>query len=271
MTNRLSKLAKIPVLVCGLALAVNARADDFSRPPPPPPPPPSAPAPSATPAGWDTPYALLFSLNNIFQTGSILGNFQNYGIGGQYNLKPKMAIRAGIALGRQSNPAYVSETTTIDGNSTTPSKNLVVGEYTSKSNLRVGGDVLYGLTDTALMPYVGAGLALKLSTISLSYTDDTKDGIVNTKDNGTTLFGVNLRGVLGVQWRVHRSFALFAEYALGVDLFDVASISTDESRTTTANGTSTTTSTKSEGTQTSFLVTELGLAQGGSLGLLAFF
>jgi hypothetical protein len=94
-----------------------------------------------------------------------------------------------------------------------------------------------------------------------------KANIVETKDNGTALFGVALQGVLGARGRVHRSFALFTEYALGVDLVGVTSISTNESSTTTAGGTSTTTPTKSKDTETSLLVPDLSfLAQGAAFG-----
>lgn len=268
MKLSLSKLATIAALGSGLALSPAARADELS---PPPPPPPSA-ATTAAPVGWDTPYALLFSLNNIFQSGSILGNFQNYGVGGQYNLGPKTAIRLGIGLGRQSNPAYVSESTTTTANGTTTTKQLVAPtNYTSKLDFRVGGDVLFGLTESALMPYVGAGLNLKVTSTSLAYTDDTQADTLVKVDDGSTLFGVGLRGILGVQWRVHHAFALFAEYALGVDMVDVTGNSRSRTTTTTAGGTSTTVTTKSSGTQTAFLVTDLNLAQGASLGLLAFF
>src|SRR5688500_14616422 len=63
-------------------------------------------------AGWNTRWALLFSLNNILVQGSILSSPIAGTIGGSYVLSPNSSIRAGFNLSRQHNPVVVEKITT---------------------------------------------------------------------------------------------------------------------------------------------------------------
>jgi opacity protein-like surface antigen len=247
--TKLSKLLSIGALTCGLAFASTARAEDV-------------------PKGWDT-NGLLFSLDNIFQNPTVLEGYQSFGLGGLYALSPKTALRLGLGLNHATNPAYVREQTTTDaaGVATTTKTLVAPTNYTSAWSVHLGGDFLLALTEAAVQPYVGAGASLSYVSSALAYTDDTVANNVLKVDNSDSTFNFGVRGIAGVQWRVHKSFALFAEYALNINLLNVASHSASSTTTTPAGSTST----KTTGAPNNYFNFGTGLNQGGSLGLIAFF
>lgn len=218
-------------------------------------------------AGWNTQYGMIFSLQNVFTQPGILGGYGG-GIGLQYNLGPSRALRLAIDLSRDSTPVVERETTLSSGSGSVTTKSLVVPTWTSQYDLSVAGSYLVRLGTAALSPYLGGGLSLGWSSRSLAYEDTISN--VNERrelDNSNRTFAVGLNGQLGLEWRVHRSLSLFAEYGLGVDAFSSESNVTDDTRTT-ATGT---TNTKVEFTRNRFFNFDTSLVQGGALGVVAFF
>ena len=215
--------------------------------------------------GWNTPYALLFSLQNIFDNPSILSGY-GAGIGGQIHLSPTTALRVAADISRSSNPVYERETTQTGG---TPTKELVIpAGPTSQLGLGLGADYLIRLSTRSLAPYVGAGVGLSWTNSSRSYTDDVNVPNVTTEvDNSTNSFGIGLRGLIGIGWRVHEWMSLYAEYGLSMGLLDRTSMS-EKTTVTTAGGVNETTE---KAAYTRYLNFDVSLVQGGSLGLVAFF
>src|SRR5262245_45620992 len=72
----------------------------------------TAPTPSNHSQGWNEPHAVLFSLNNVLQVGSVLSEFQGLGVAFQKHRSPTSAIRAGVRLLRNAQPQQVTKTTT---------------------------------------------------------------------------------------------------------------------------------------------------------------
>lgn len=246
---KLSRLLSIGALTFGLALATTAHAED-------------------APKGWDT-NGLLFSFDNVFTQQTVLSGYQTFGLGGIYALAPTMALRLGLGLNRTTHPAYVTERTdtAVNGTQTTTKTLVAPTDFTSRWGLQLGADFLLGLTEAVVQPYVGGGLKLGYTSSKLSYTDDTVANDVSKTNNSDSSFGFGVRGIAGVQWRVHKAFALYAEYALDIGLLTLASHTAETSHTTPAG----TTRTKTTGAGNRYFNFDTQLAQGGSLGLIAFF
>jgi opacity protein-like surface antigen len=216
--------------------------------------------------GWNKQYGMVFNLQNVFTQAGILGGYGG-GIGVQYNLAPESALRIGIDVSRTSNPTYEQTTTPTGG---TPDTNLVVpAGYLSSVGVGVSGSYLKRLGSSALAPYLGAGVSLGFTNDSRSYEDDiTTAGVVTMENDYRRTFEVGLLGQLGLEWRVHKSLSVFAEYGLSVSALEMSS-GQDQSRTT--SGGTIVTDTRSEFSRTKFFDVNTGLVQGGSLGLVAFF
>lgn len=223
--------------------------------------------------GWDTPFALLFDLHNIFQNPIILSSYQGFGVGGQYHLGPTTALRIGLDLARTTNPVNVTKVTTTTGSDQVVSYQLSgTGGPTSMHSLAVEADLLMRLSRGAIAPYVGGGARFDWNRMATSFTDDvtTVDQVTNV-DNRDQSFGMGLAGILGIDWRIHENFAFFAEYNLGVDLARWTSSRAETTVTNTAGGVETTTQTKSEFDETRIFNYNLDLGQGAALGVIAFF
>lgn len=127
------------------------------------------------------------------------------------------------------------------------------------------------LAASSIAPYLGFGGGVGYFQSSLKYEDDVSSAVtVENVDDVDRQFSLNAQGVLGVEWRVHRSVALFAEYGLGMDLVTYGSSKTESSLTDKASG-ALLAGSKSEGSATRFFNFDTGLGQGGQLGLVAFF
>jgi hypothetical protein len=251
-------------LVAAAPAAAQMAAPSTSTTAVPIPPPPAAVAQDATGAGWNTQYGMLFSLQNVFVNSDILNNYGG-GVGLQYNLAPQSALRFSVRASRTSNPPYEA-TSTYPGGST---KTLVVPSgWLSTLGVGVSGSYLARLTSSALAPYVGAGVSLNFDQNSRNYQDtiNTPGHTINVDDYART-YGLGVIGQLGLEWRVHKSVSLFAEYGLSVDAFSATQNQTYR-KDASAVGT---TETKTSGTQTKFFNFGTGLVQGGSLGVVAFF
>ena len=260
------------IAAAGLVAAAPAAAQSYGTNVPVPPPPAAVASPpaavasaqDATGAGWNTNYGMIFSLQNIFTQGDILNNYGG-GIGFQYNVAPQSALRFAVRASRTSNPPY--EATTTNGGVSTKILVVPAGPL-STFDVGVSGSYLMRLTSAALSPYLGAGVSLNFDQSSRSYEDSINvPGQTTKHDDFARTYGLGVIGQLGLEWRVHKSISLFAEYALSVD---AVSATANQTYTKTSNALGTTES-KTTGTQTRFFNFNTGLVQGGSLGLVAFF
>ncbi len=265
-----------------LVAAQGARADEQ---------PSAAPATGqGAPAGdqdgsWTTSYGMIFSLENVFQNTGILNDFDG-GVGLQLNRDPTTAWRFSVNLGHTSNPVVV-ETTTING---VTSKSLAIPTgscgavndlfgagpndlgCTSTFDVGVGAMYVKRLTAASLSPYAGLGGSLFYRSRSVSFDKDSDVDPVNqtwkisASDN---TYGIGLGAALGVDWRIHKSVSLFAEYGLGVSLMSVENASAKETDVDLATGA--TGVFEAKFTRTRFLEFGTGLTQGAQLGLIAYF
>lgn len=220
------------------------------------------PAPAQKPvgSGWNTKYALLFQLQNVFSDGNGILNDYAGGVGAQLNLAPDRAIRVSVGLSRASNPPYETETRYAGG---PVEKEDVIPAITSSFATTIRGSYLVRLSESPIAPYLGAGASLRFASTARDGTDDDTAGTKIVYDDSTHTFAFGLVGQLGLEWRVHQSVSLFAEYGLEVNAFERRS----GVGSTTYNGSET----RSEYSQTKFMNFSTGLEQGGELGLVAFF
>lgn len=234
-----------------------------------------ASAEDKTDAGWDTDFGILFSVNNVFTRDGVLGSYQGYGLGGLLFLNPTMAVRTGLSLARSSNPVF--ETTVVDtaaDGTVTETKSLGGrGGPTSTFDLALGADFLMRASTGALSPYFGGGLRLAVGSSKTAYEDKgiTTTNVDTTVDDSESTLSLQLRGILGVDWRVHERFSFFAEYNLGIGLVNSTSTKENTSTTDSTGATPQTTSRTSSGKRSSAFTLSTGLVQGASLGLVAFF
>lgn len=248
------------------------------KPPEPPPatPPPSTPAPAKPDARAPAPVAtapsanfgIVLSLQNIFQNPGLLSGF-NGGVGVQFALSERLALRPSLSLNRTTNvPAVIETTTTQPGGMTTTTRsfNRPVGP-TSTFGLTLGGDLLYRLLESALSPYLGGGLWVNYSSQARVFRDDTQMDQITSVNDLTSTFGLGLRGVLGVGWRVHPNVALFAEYSLNLTIVTTQSANTSTEVTQMGM----TGTIKSASNTTEVFEFNTALSQGAALGLALFF
>jgi opacity protein-like surface antigen len=224
--------------------------------------------------GWDRDVGLLVSLNNPFQNSDFLSTYQGYGLAALFTFNPTTALRAGIDIGRVSDPYFVTESELeFDGETTTVSTfSNRYGGPTSIFDMSLGADVLKRGSKATVAPYYGGGLGLTLGSESTQYNDEvTTEDVVTHVDTKSKTFQFGLRGVVGADWRVHQHFSLFAEYGLGISLVD--SLKTTSSNTLIDSTGDDTQTTLLRSTSKQSLGPAMGtdLSQGASLGLIAFF
>jgi hypothetical protein len=233
---------------------------------------------------WATQYGMLFSVQNIFQnnSASTLGDFGG-GVGLQYNLAPQRAVRLQVSLSRASNDSAEAKTTYYPSNVTVTDfvapgqrveNGVIVGNptFSSRYDVGVGATYMMRLTTAAISPYLGVGAGFGYSQEALKYEDDVTTGRDEnlSVDNMTREFALGGQGVLGLEWRLHKSIAIFAEYALDLNLVRYESMNFD-SKTTAVTTFGSTGGVKSEGSKTTFFNFDTGLGQGGLIGVAAFF
>lgn len=230
-----------------------------------PPPPPSGATATKL---FEPKFGVVFNLQNIFQNPGLLSGFRG-GVGVQFALSTPLALRLGVSLSHTSDPAVVTETVTTINDMTTTTRTMNRPSPTSTFGLTVGGDLLAKITEGALAPYVGGGLWVNLDSEATKLTDDvTVTDQVTAIDNSTLGFGLGARGVLGVGWRVHPHFYIFAEYALNLTVVDHSSTTMSQQVTTTGNPP---VSARSSRASTRVFDFSTALSQGAALGLVAFF
>ena len=231
-------------------------------------PPPEPPASTAAAKLFEPKFGIVFNLQNIFQNPGLLSGFRG-GIGVQFTLSQQLALRIGVSLSHTSDPAVVTETVTTINDVTTTTRSMNRPSPTSTFGLTLGGDLLAKLTDGPLAPYVGGGLWVNLDTQATKLTDEVSVmNQITAIDNSTVGFGLGARGVLGVGWRLHPHFYVFAEYALNLTVVDHASTTTNQQVTVTGNPPA---GSRSSRNSTRVFDFSTALSQGAALGLVAFF
>lgn len=232
-------------------------------------------------AGWDTKYGVLFTVPNPFGgsasatatagtggtaiavggTGSSNANFLNsYDgmVGFQYNLAPERALRFGVNLMRSSEG--VTKDTNAAGQvlQTLPT-------WTSQYAIGLEGQYMMRLAPSAVAPYFGAGLRVDFSQSNLKGDENTTYGGLLTKyDNYDRTWSAGLMATGGLEWRLSKVIAIFAEYRADLLLY-----SSTKGETKVTPPAAATTKTKTE--ESHFLNLSTGLAHGGQIGLVAFF
>lgn len=228
---------------------------------------PEKPAEAEAPATPSSAFGVLFNLQNVFQNPGLLSGFQG-GLGVQFGLNERMALRPTLSMSRTANSATVTEVTTVANGMTTTNRSFTRPQGPTETfGLSLGGDFLYQLLQTALAPYVGGGLFVSYGSAARVFRDDTQMDQVTSVNDLTTNFGLGARGILGVSWRVHPHFALFAEYSLLITIFSSQTVSTSTEITVMGQTASMRTSTPSS----KVFEFSTGLSQGASLGVVAFF
>lgn len=212
--------------------------------------------------GWNDKYGIIFELQNPFRNSADPGVVDGVGggIGFQYALSPSAAIRATVGLNRSSDPVYEVKRTDAAGTTT-----QLAGTGDSSTSLKLGASYVMRLTQASFAPYVGAGVGLSF-TNNATYFEDTTVAPSEITDESTKDIGFGVGAQLGVEWRLHKSFALIAEYGLNVDLLNYHSINNEWKNVYGAN-----TTVKQSGSQTRFFTFDTGVNQQGQIGLVAFF
>lgn len=202
-------------------------------------------------AGWDSKYGVLFTIPNLFQNGgSDLLNGYNGLVGVQMNLGPQSALRFSAHLARYSEG--ITESTDAAGNDYED-----VPLWTSQYYATLAAEYLMRMTPAAISPYLGFGAFLGYDQQSRK-GDDTFNG-TTTAEYDYTQRDLALGGVakLGLEWRIHKAVALFAEYQAALTLIEGSWTKDDV--------------TDVKSSEKHFLNLDTGIGQGGQLGLIAFF
>lgn len=317
MRHALTRLAAIAALSAG-GTALAAGDSDLQMPPPPAPRPmATAPAttsttttttstttaPSSTAAatssepmktlrsdgtelstreGWNTEWAMLFSINNVLQNGAILSAPITGSIGGTYFLTDQTMVRAGINLSRQMTPTSVTKTVTTAGDQTVTTyvlnaptannPNWAGGPTTENDGIALRADYLLRMFKTPLSPYYGGGLSAGLIYQRLKYVDDVSTVDARTEvDNQRYNWDITARGIIGAEWRFHPNFAIYAEYGITLSLIQGFTNNQRITSESTAGGVTSTSQTTVAQQSVSFLQLNTGLNQGANLGLIVFF
>jgi hypothetical protein len=222
--------------------------------------------------GWNAPWGLVFSFTNILQNRDFLTNFQNLSAAGTLVLSPDFMIRGGGSLSRSSDPSQTTETslTTPDGTVKTYSKSDP--GTTSDFSVTLRAEGLYRLTRNKVAPYIGGGPYVTVGHFRDTVTDNVSVPDVTTSvRNRRTTISAGLRAVLGAEWRIHSSFALFAEYGLSLDVVTWSGVNNSTSTVNNADGTVSGSTTRSKTNSPAWLNLDSGLQQGATLGLIVFF
>ncbi len=271
-----------------------AAAVEQEKPPPAPvpqaePPPSEQPRPVSSAAssppdgelavdqGWDGSWALLFGLNNILVVPAVLSAptsaFDAAGMGLALHLSPETSLRLGLASRRVSNPPTLVEEIVELGD-----ERLVVQRHsqptgpTSTIQLGVTIDYLRRLLSAPVAPHLGGGIFGAWARDDRVWRDDiTVPDQVTSVDDTRHRMALGLRGVIGAEWRVHPSFAFFAEYEVRTEIYSRTTAATSTVLEATVNDEQTTSRTQDYSIQTSWLNVATGLSQGFALGLAVHF
>lgn len=262
--------------LAAVALVGNAQAQEAAQAP-------------AGEGGWDTKYGILFTVPNLFggnasaATGSgtaiavgsansaVINDFDGL-VGFQYNLGPQTGIRIGVNLlrascGRIETTSNTNVTTKLvctDVAGPTIDPAATAG-YNSHMGAKLAADYMMRMSTAAVAPYAGFGASIGFDRWALTGTDEASNSTIKTEyKNRAYGFGLGVDARLGLEWRIHKVVALFAEYQADLTLINRTSGKVDERTTGIPAYTS-------ESKQLSGLNLTTGLAHQGKLGLVAFF
>jgi hypothetical protein len=226
----------------------------------------------AADAGWNADWALLFVINNVLVTSTILSEYRGLGIAGVYYLGPDAALRVGVEVSRDHNPPFVTKNTNEVAGQSVTTYNWSVGGNTSNGSVNASADYLMRMMRTAIAPYWGAGAQVSVSHSRLTYDDDVSiiDQITHVRNRSSSL-SLSARGLLGAEWRFHPNFAIFAEYEALLSLMSYSSFANERRIESTSGGTRSVNKERSEGKSTAFLELNNFLTQGASFGLTVLF
>ncbi len=233
----------------------------------------AADAPIATNEGWNRPWALLFSFNNILVANAFVGSPITGSIGGVYYLSPDSAVRAGVTLGRSQSPVQVTKVTATTGDTsvTTYQVSNPTG-FTEFYNVNLRAEYLRRLMRSAIAPYVGAGGSVGWTLQKQNYVDDLSVVDQRTEiDNKAATFDFTVRAVAGAEWRIHPNFAFYVDYNVALQIVGLNQLSNRTSIESTVGGVTSSSSTLTERTQTTWVTFSTGLSQGASLGMEIMF
>jgi opacity protein-like surface antigen len=235
--------------------------------------------------GWNATWSLLFELNNIFTNQGILGAYssvlgrgvdpnapvRNVGIGATYFMQPDTALRASIGLGRTTTPRTVTKSVLSTGGQDDITTYAMAGTgATATTNFGLNADLLRRLLSGRVAPYVGAGLYVAYGQTNVDFKDDVSVvDQVTTEHDYTRTLGIGVRGLVGAEWRLHPSFALFAEYQIGVEVFN-HSVNKNDKLVENTNVPSAT-RTQSESSTPAWLGARTDIAHGAQFGLSVLF
>ncbi|HSI05975.1 MAG: outer membrane beta-barrel protein [Myxococcota bacterium] len=221
--------------------------------------------------GWNTPWGLVFSFNNILQDGSFLSEYQGFGVAGAWMFSEEFMLRGGVSLSRGHNPPQTTETTLETAGSVVKTYDYDAGQ-TSNFNVTTRVDALYRLTRNKVAPYVGAGAYVGYGHQRETSDDDvTVENVVTSVRNRSNQLNFGLRGIIGAEWRLHPNFAVFAEYNATLDVLTYSDFDNRTTVTSTLTGETTVTSTRQESNTPAWFNFNTALNQGASLGLLILF
>lgn len=225
-----------------------------------------------TAGGWNLPWALLFSVNHLFGDGGFLSTFEG-GVAGQYSLRSNLAVRGTLNFSRFHNPQQVEQVTVDNGNEQVVEfEQLSTPDPTSSTSLALGGDVLYRFLQGAVSPYAGGGMDLSWQGQQTNTRDEASvDNQVTIQDNTDNRVGLGLRGILGVGWRFHPNFALFAEYSMRVGLVNHRSYRNETVVQNSSGGDTSSTREVRESSYTRWGDFNTALGHGADLGLAIYF
>jgi hypothetical protein len=227
-------------------------------------------------AGWDTKMGAVFGIG---VDGDPMADY-NGKVGLQYNLGPQAALRLGLNLSRESCGDAETKIGTVTvtsvcgggdqrGTGTMAPPGFLDARtgfvYNSGIGLNLSAEYLMRASTAAVSPYFGAGAYIDFQTASLKGEDktDVAGDTIYEYNNKETVFGLGLLGKAGVEWRINKVIALFAEYQLNINLIESAKINYEETDDTTVS--------KSETTVKNIFNLGTGIANGGLVGITAFF
>jgi hypothetical protein len=226
----------------------------------------------STHEGWNGQWAVLFSINNVLQNSAILSPSVMGSLAGAYYLNPTTALRAGVTLGRTTNPAAVTKTVTTTGGTSVTTYAFNPPGFTELDTINLRADYLKRILPASISPYFGGGLEVGFSSQRLSYLDDLS--VVDQRTevaNRTPSFNLTARGLFGVEWRFHSGFAVFAEYSANLTIFRSNDVDNRTTMENTVGGATSSSETTTERTQNTWFDLSTGLAQGANFGLEVIF
>ena len=205
------------------------------------------------------------------RAGADIINDYNGLVGFQYNLGAQTALRIGADLTRAS-CGDIKTTNTAGVESTSLSACIAgptipgsaVGGFNSHIGIGLSAEYLMRVSTAAISPYLGVGAGIGFDRYAFTGTPES-GGVAGTEyKNRAYSFDLGIGGKLGLEWRVHKVIALFAEYQAGLTLIESTSAKRDE---TPAGGVNQTQDSK----QKKYFNLDTGISNTGKLGVVAFF